>query len=138
MINKIKKMAMLLMFVATVISFSACEKDNEDDSTGGGSNNYPASIASTQWEWKHEASEGIRSVAVSFSQTGNYFIMTITSNDIYDSGAVYNGTYTYSEGKGSVTMENSDTHEPATATFSINGSTMTFKFNGATYTLTKK
>ena len=51
---------------------------------------------------------------------------------------IYIGTYSYSTGSGSMSLEDQGLHTTASATFSINGTTMTFKINGGTYTLTKQ
>lgn len=135
MINKIKKMAMLLMFAATVISFSACEKDNEDDSTGGGSNNYPASIASTQWMWDDQIDDFSYAIVGIWENNNGCSVSIIESqtSDYY-----YEGTYTYSSGNGTMNLENIENYEHTTATFSISGSTMTLKIKGMTYTLTQR
>jgi hypothetical protein len=50
----------------------------------------------------------------------------------------YQGTYTYSSGNGTMALEDRDSHEPASATFSINGNTLTLKMNGASYPLAKQ
>ena len=107
---------------------------------GGSSANYPESVSETKWSWGSQTGSedinGYNMVIVTFSQTGNLTYVTMQRLDY--SSNLYRGTYTYSSGNGTMALENPDTHEPASATFSINGNTFTFKINGATYPLTKQ
>ena len=110
-------------------------------SSGGGSSaNYPESISQTHWEWGNmtgsEAINGFNNVIIRFSQTGNQANVTMHKLDY--SANLYQGTYTYSSGNGTMALEDRDSHEPASATFSINGNTLTLKMNGASYPLAKQ
>ncbi len=145
MVQKIKNLTLLLFVAATMFTFSSCNKDNNNDdnpsSGGGGSSaNYPESVSETKWSWGSQTGSedinGYNMVIVTFSQTGNLTYVTMQRLDY--SSNLYRGTYTYSSGNGTMALENPDTHEPASATFSINGNTFTFKINGATYPLTKQ
>ena len=144
MYNKIKNLTMLLFVAATMFSFASCNKDNTEDTPSGGgggsSANYPESISQTHWEWGSqtgsEAINGFNNVIIRFSQTGNQANVTMHKLDY--SANLYQGTYTYSSGNGTMTLEDRDSHEPASATFSINGNTLTLKMNGASYPLAKQ
>ena len=143
MYKKIKKITMLLFVAATMFTFASCNKDNSDDNTssgGGSSANYPESISQTHWEWGNvtgsEAINGFNNVIIRFSQTGNQANVTMHKLDY--SANLYQGTYTYSSGNGTMALEDRDSHEPASATFSINGNTLTLKMNGASYLLAKQ
>lgn len=144
MYQNIKKITMLLFVAVTMFSFSSCNKDNNDDNPSGGgggsSANYPESISQTHWEWGSqtgsEAINGFNNVIIRFSQTGNQANVTMHKLDY--SANRYQGTYTYSSGNGTMALEDRDSHEPASATFSINGNTLTLKMNGASYPLAKQ
>ena len=142
MLKQIKKLTVLFFVAATMFTFSSCNKDNTDDNTSGGgsSANYPESISQTHWEWGSptgsEAIIGFNNVIIRFSQMGNQAYVTMHKLDY--SANHYQGTYTYSSGNGTMALENPDTHEPASATFSINGNTLTLKMNGASYPLAKQ
>ena len=142
MYQNIKKLTALFFVAATMFTFASCNKDNNDDnpSGGGSSANYPESISQTHWEWGNvtgsEAINGFNNVIIRFSQTGNQANVTMHKLDY--SANLYQGTYTYSSGNGTMALEDRDSHEPASATFSINGNTFTFKINGASYPLTKQ
>lgn len=145
MFKQIKKLTALFFVAATMFTFASCNKDNTDDDNpsgggGGSSANYPESISQTHWEWGNmtgsEAINGFNNVIIRFSQMGNQAYVTMHKLDY--SANHYQGTYTYSSGNGTMALENPDTHEPASATFSINGNTLTLKMNGASYPLTKQ
>lgn len=140
MLKQIKKLTALLFVAATMFTFSSCNKDNNNDdnpsSGGGGSSaNYPESVSETVWDWEGDANEqGIIRVGISFSLYESNCMVTLRKSDY--SSIIYQGTYTYANGNGTMSLTR-HTGETASATFSINGTTMTFKINGATYTLTK-
>ena len=142
MYQNIKKLTALLFVAATMFTFASCNKDNNDDnpSGGGSSANYPESISQTHWEWGNvtgsEAINGFNNVIIRFSQMGNQAYVTMHKLDY--SANLYQGTYTYSSGNGTMALEDRDSHEPASATFSINGNTLTLKMNGASYPLAKQ
>ena len=143
--KNLRKLTALLFVAATMFTFASCNKDNTEDTPSGGgggssSANYPESISQTHWEWgsqtSSEAINGFNNVIIRFSQTGNQANVTMHKLDY--SANLYQGTYTYSSGNGTMTLEDRDSHEPASATFSINGNTLTLKMNGASYPLAKQ
>jgi hypothetical protein len=145
MFKQIKNLTLLLFVAATMFTFASCNKDNNNDdnpsSGGGGSSaNYPESVSETKWSWGSQTGSedinGYNMVIVTFSQTGNLTYVTMQRLDY--SSNLYRGTYTYSSGNGTMALEDRDSHESASATFSINGNTLTLKMNGASYPLAKQ
>ena len=47
------------------------------------------------------------------------------------------GTYTYSDGKGTLTLRDDDNYSTVNISFSVSGSELTLKLKGVTYKLTK-
>lgn len=137
--------AVALLFVAaTMLTFSACsEKENEIPGGGGNSTNYPESVENTTWGWGYsggsEVINGYNSILLRF-----FVFMDKPAIDLqfcrpdWSADNYHGDTYTYSEGNGLLTLMHTSTHEPVTATFSINGTKMTLKINGDTYSLTKR
>ena len=143
MVKQIKKITMLLFVAATMFSFASCNKDNTEDTPSGGgggssSANYPETIVSTNWNWESsEPTNGFVRVGVFFGENNNFTSVTMEKAETHLAD-IYIGTYSYSTGSGSMSLEDQGSHTTTSATFSINGTTMTFKINGGTYTLTKQ
>ena len=133
MVQKIKKIAMLLFMAATVVTFGACGEKEEE-------NNAPddaKQLENTHWSYSNEDDDVY--VYVHFEEwkqvhvNKTYMVDGLMTQDLYD------GSYTYSAGKGTmklyVDFSSFDTFE---TTFSISGTTMTLNLKGETFTLTKE
>lgn len=138
----IKKLSMLL-FVAAIFSFTACEKDNADDNSNDNTTTTTTtttdeSLKNTKWNYSCSAEElntaEILMVTVEFGSS-KYVSVDLFHQD-YDS-ELYSGPYTYSNGSGTMDVR-TDPQNQVSATFSISGNKMTLNFKSATYTLTKK
>ena len=116
MYKQIKKLTVLLFVAATMFTASSCSKDDDSE-------RYPESVQHTTWEYTDQShTHEVTYVAVSF----------LAENEIY------RGTYTYSNGSGTLDLVRTTTGANATATFSVDDSTLTLKFNGGTYSLTRQ
>ena len=132
----------LLFMAATLFTFSSCS-EKENGGPSGNSTNYPESVENTSWGWGYsggsEVINGYNSILLRFSIFMDKPTIDLQLGRPDWSADNYHGdTYTYSEGNGTLTLMHTSTHEPVTATFSINGTKMTLKINGATYSLTKR
>ena len=112
--NRIKKLTMLLFVAVTMLAAASCSKDDDQSHT-------------------HE----VTYVAVSFLAE-NTSRVTLKRNDGTAVSEIYRGTYTYSKGSGTLDLVRTTTGANATATFSVDDSTLTLKFNGGTYSLTRQ
>ena len=143
MYKNIKKITMLLFVAATMFTFASCNKDNTEDTPSGGgggssSANYPETIVSTNWNWESsEPTNGFVRVGVFFGENNNFTSVTMEKAETHLAD-IYIGTYSYSTGSGSMSLEDQGSHTTASATFSINGNTLTLKMNGASYPLAKQ
>lgn len=142
MYKQIKKLTVLLFVAATMFTFSSCNKDNNDDnpsnpSSGGGtsSTNYPESVNGTYWIWSAESGDVVF-FSIRFMQNNDQCTMAYTNGN-YESRN-YNGTFTYSNGSGSMDMERRSTGERMTLAFTVNDSTLTTQLLGVTYSLAKQ
>jgi len=133
MVQKIKKIAMLLLVATTLVTFGACGDKEEE-------NNAPDDaklLENTHWSYSNE-DEDIY-VIVRFEEwkqvhvNKTYMVDGLMTQDLYD------GSYTYSAGKGTmklyVDFSSFDTFE---TTFSISGTTMTLNLKGETFSLTQE
>ena len=123
------------MFVAAVVlSFCAC--DEKENGTGGDSEaaDYPAAMNNTRWRWTCSPdSSGINCVELTFFEEDNVASLIVTTvNYTVDR---YDASYTYTAGKGILSLEHRETHATSTATFSVSGDNLTLVREGATYIL---
>lgn len=137
--EKIAKKISMLLFVAAIFSFTACEKDNADDNSNDNTTTTTdESLKNTKWNYSCSAEElntaEILMVTVEFGSS-KYVSVDLFHQD-YDS-ELYSGPYTYSNGSGTMDVR-TDPQNQVSATFSISGNKMTLNFKSATYTLTKK
>ncbi len=137
MIKNLRTLALLLFVAASMTAFSACEEKDNDNNTSGNTD-ASTQVADTEWDWSDLDGTGIIDVSVEFN--GPRLVSVITtdmSTGIMDV-KVYQGTYTYSKGNGTLSLRDDDTNASVNATFTVKGTTMTLNFRGATYTLTKR
>ena len=110
---------MLLFVAVTMLAAASCSKDDD-------SGRYPESVQHTTWEYTDQ------------SHTHEVTYVTLKRNDGTAVSEIYRGTYTYSNGSGTLDLVRTTTGANATATFSVDDSTLTLKFNGGTYSLTRQ
>jgi len=128
--TQIKKLTMLFFVAATLFTFSSCSKDSSD---------APATVADTEWRWINpdDNATGILDVAVGFNGPKlamlDYTDMSTGIMQPY----IMMGTYTYSDGKGTLTLRDDDNYSTVNISFSVSGSELTLKLKGVTYKLTK-
>lgn len=131
MVKQIKKLTMLLFVAVTMLAAASCSKDDD-------SGRYPESVQHTTWEYTDQShTHEVTYVAVSFLAE-NTSRVTLKRNDGTAVSEIYRGTYTYSKGSGTLDLVRTTTGANATATFSVDDSTLTLKFNGGTYSLTRQ
>ena len=140
MIKNIKKLTMLLFVAATMFTFASCNKDDVNNQNTNTSTNDYAAVADTEWKWMAEdpnSISGVISIRVEFNGPK---LADLTYTDMSTGlmeTEVLMGTYTYSNGSGTLALEDDD-YNAVNVSFTISGTTMTLKFKGATYTLTKQ
>ncbi len=133
MFKHFKKMALMLFASIAVFSFIGCgEKENENEPPNGNENQEV--LANTRWVWQGEATVNMVSAEILF--TPNYSAKLTFLNTDYNE-IVLEGTYTYSDGQGTMDLKYQTTHQPISPTFTIEGNTLSLKIFGKTYTLTK-
>ena len=140
MIKNIKKLTMLLFVAATMFSLMSCNKENVNNQNTNTTTNDYAAVADTEWKWMAEdpnSISGVISIRVEFNGPKLAdLIYTDMSTGLMET-EVLMGTYTYSNGSGTLALEDDD-YNAVNVSFTISGTTMTLKFKGATYTLTKQ
>ena len=140
MIKNIKKLTMLLFVAATMFSLMSCNKENVNNQNTNTTTNDYAAVADTEWKWMAEdpnSVAGVISIRVEFNGPK---LADLTYTDMSTGlmeTEVLMGTYTYSNGSGTLALEDDD-YNAVNVSFTISGTTMTLKFKGATYTLTKQ
>ena len=132
--TQIKRLTLLFFVAATMFTFSSCSKDDSDNIA-----NAPATVADTEWEWSgSNYTSGVIDVEVGFNGPKLAdLIYTDMSTGIMQTDVLL-GTYTYSNGKGTLTLEDETNNTTVNLSFTVSGTSMTLKFKGTTYTLTKK
>ena len=137
-----KKLFSILMVAFAVTAMVACGDNNEgtnNDGVGNGSGtSQNESLEYTLWRYKAGESGDNDYVYVILSfTTSSKATVSITKGN--EGQVSYSGTYTYSNGNGTLSLQNTVTHEdPGTVTFSISGDNLTLHMLGETYTLTKQ
>lgn len=140
MIKNIKKLTMLLFVAATMFSLMSCNKENVNNQNTNTTTNDYAAVADTEWKWMAEdpnSVAGVISIRVEFNGPK---LADLTYTDMSTGlmeTEVLMGTYTYSNGSGTLALEDDD-YNAVNVSFTISGTTMTLKFKGVTYTLTKQ
>ena len=138
-----KKLFSILMVAFAMTAMVACGDKNENTENNGGDNNGSGTSQNELLEytlWRYKAGESGNNdyvyVIISFT-TSSKATVSITKGN--ESQVSYSGTYTYSNGNGTLSLQNIITHEDAgTVTFSISGTSLTLKMLGETYTLEKQ
>ena len=140
MIKNIKKLTMLLFVAATMFSLMSCNKENVNNQNTNTTTNDYAAVEDTEWKWMAEdpnSISGVISIRVEFNGPKLAdLIYTDMSTGLMET-EVLMGTYTYSNGNGTLALED-DNYHSVNISFTISGTTMTLKFKGITYTLTKQ
>ncbi len=134
----IKKMALPLLVAATLLTFASCSKDNTETNTNTHTD-APATVADSEWEWRDSNnSSGVIDIEVGFNGP-KLADLTYTdmSTGIMQTDALL-GTYTYSNGSGTLTLNDETNNTTVNISFSVSGTTMTLSFKTVTYMLTKK
>lgn len=130
MAKQIKKIVMLLFVAATMFNFMSCSKDDEEAPA-----NYPEKLNGTYYKMTSET-DNLWSIVVRFAEKNNTCTFSYGEHD--RGSSIYDGTFTYSEGKGTLNLRNKATDEPLTKTFTISGTVLTLTLNGTTYKLDKQ
>ena len=132
--KQIKRLAMLLFVVATVITFSACgEKEEENTQLSDDS----AQLTNTKWIYSDEDSDV--SVYVDFEEWKRVHVNKTYMDDGLLTQDIYDGTYTYSAGNGTMTLYNDfSSFSTFETTFKISGTTLTLNLKGETFSLTRE
>ena len=140
MIKNIKKLTMLLFVTATMFTFASCNKDDDNHQNTNTTTDDYAAVEDTDWKWMAEdpnSVAGVISIRVDFNGPK---LADLTYTDMSTGlmeTEVLMGTYTYSNGKGTLALRDGD-NNAVNISFTISGTTMTLKFKGTTYTLTKQ
>ena len=130
----LKKIAAILIVAVTMVSFISCNKDDKEASAN---TNSPASVADTNWEWYDPDATDVYRVQVEFNGPMLVSVIKEAMVDGIMDIQCYLGNYTYSNGSGSLSLED-DNHAPINASFTIDGTRMSLTLQGGSYTLTKK
>jgi hypothetical protein len=130
----LKKIAAILIVAVTMVSFISCNKDDKEASAN---TNAPASVADTNWEWYAPDATDVYRVQVEFNGPMLVSVIKEAMVDGIMDIQCYLGNYTYSNGSGSLSLED-DNHAPINASFTIDGTRMSLTLQGGSYTLTKK
>ena len=132
--RKIKKIAMLFFVAATVITFGACgekEEGNEQPTDDW------AQLTNTHWSYSDE--EDDVSVYVDFEEWKSVHVNKTYMDDGLLTQDLYDGTYTYSAGNGTMTLYDDFTSFTTfNTTFKISGSILTLNLKGETFSLTRE
>ena len=124
----------LITFVAALVSFCSCGEKENGASGNSEAADYPAAMNNTRWRWKGTPdATGINCVELTFFEEDNVASLIVTTvNYTVDR---YNASYTYTAGKGTLSLEHRETHATSTASFSVSGDKLTLVREGATYIL---
>ena len=124
----------LITFVAALVSFCSCSEKENGASGNSEAADYPAAMNNTRWRWKGTPdATGINCVELTFFEEDNVASLIVTTvNYTVDR---YNASYTYTAGKGTLSLEHRETHATSTASFSVSGDKLTLVREGATYIL---
>ena len=121
---------------ASMITLASCEKDNSDDNAATDN-----SVADTEWSWRVDDLDnatGMIDISVEFNGPKlASLIYTDISTGVMQTDVLI-GTYSYSGGRGTLTLDDDYNNTTVNASFTISGTTMTLVFKGITYTLTKQ
>lgn len=98
-----------------IFGLAACEKEKDNTSSGGSSAATPTSLTGTDWSYF----DGEATVVVSFVSASSVEVHVSTPNGPES----YYGSYTYSNGNG--TMNLTVRNQVYEITFTVNGNTMT-------------
>ena len=128
-------MATIFLVASTMLSFTSCGEKEDGSENPSNSNNNQEVLANTRWAWMGEATVNMVSAEILFAP--NYAVTLTFLNTDYNE-IVLEGTYTYSDGKGTMDLKYQTTHQPISPTFTIEDNTLLLKIFGKTYTLTKK
>ena len=125
---------MLFFVAATMLSFSSCNKDESEDTADA-----PSTVAGTEWRWSYSNSTtGVIDVEVGFNGPMlAELIYTDMSTGIMQTDVLL-GTYSYSNGKGTLALEDDTEGTRMNIPFTVSGTTLKLTFKGTAYTLTKK
>ena len=132
-----KKIFTMLAAILTLCGaslFTSCSKDDNRDSAS--TTNAPASVADTDWEWYDPEATDVYRMQAEFNGPVLASVIREAMVDGIMDVQVYQGNYTYSNGSGTMSLENDNVS--VSASFSIDGSQMTLTMLGGSYTLTKK
>ena len=135
----VKKLSMLL-FVAAIFSFTACEKDNADDNSNDNTTTTTTtttdeSLKNTTWIYNASDPNAAEIINVKVAFGNLQYVSVNLCHQSFDID-MYSGPYTYSNGSGTMDVR-TDPQNQVSATFSLSGNKMTLNFKGDTYTLTK-
>ena len=123
-----------------MFSFASCNKDDDNHQNTNTTTDDYAAVADTEWKWMAEdpnSVAGVISIRVEFNGPRLAdLIYTDMSTGLMET-EVLMGTYTYSNGKGTLALRDDD-NNAINISFTISGTTMTLKFKGGTYSLTKQ
>lgn len=137
MVKQIKKLTALLFVAATMFAFASCEKEDDNNTT----TDAAETVAGTEWNWSAEdpnSISGVIDLQVGFNgPILAELIYTDMSTGIMQTDVLL-GTYTYSNGNGTLTLDDDINNTTVNISFTISGTTMTLKFKGVTYSLTKQ
>lgn len=137
MVKQIKKLTALLFVAATMFAFASCEKEDDNNTT----TDAAETVAGTEWNWSAEdpnSISGVIDLQVGFNgPILAELIYTDMSTGIMQTDILL-GTYTYSNGNGTLTLDDDINNTTVNISFTISGTTMTLKFKGVTYSLTKQ
>ena len=134
MIKQLKTIVLLMFVAAGVLSFCACGEKENGASGNSEAADYPAAMNNTRWRWKGTPdATGINCVELTFFEEDNVASLIVTTvNYTVDR---YDASYTYTAGKGTLSLEHRETHATSSATFSVSGDKLTLVREGATYIL---
>lgn len=130
----LKAIAAILVVATTMVAFTSCSKDDNKDSAS--TTNAPASVADTDWEWYDPEATDVYRMQAEFNGPVLASVIREAMVDGIMDVQVYLGNYTYSNGSGTMSLENDNV--TVSASFSIDGSQMTLTMLGGSYTLAKK
>ncbi len=133
-VQKIKKIAMLLLVATTLVTFGACGEKEEGDVQPSDDS---AQLTNTHWSYSDE--ENDVSVYVDFEEWKRVHVNKTYMYDGMLTQDLYDGTYTYSAGNGTMTLYNDfSSFSTFETTFKISGSTLTLNLKGETFSLTQE
>ena len=134
---------LLLVASASMVVLAACtEKEDSNTSTNTNTtvDNSPA-VADTEWDWRTEDPDhatGMLDVSVEFNGPKlASLIYTDFSTGILETDVLL-GTYSYSGGRGTMTLDDDSNNTTVSVPFSVSDTTMTITFRNVTYNLTKR